>query len=323
MGCHEWNHVTGGMSCRSIDQSQDDIRSFGGRFSTIRSFLSISKSKCIDSLETDSQHQRIHSFDRAKIGSSVKVVQPNPTCSSALFMKNGKPRKEMEGRKLVHFAGLIVFFLFSHDVQAISLSDMLRAASETHPTIQAARQSVNAANDDVDVARRRYWPTFSASIEAGTTNSVEAPTRLLRAEQTLWDFGLNSATVKVSERAVDVAGAALGAQRQNIALQVVDALRALQAGYGRIRVSEEMLKSLGSNEAMMTRRVAGELSTNIDLDLVRSRILQSRVELTQAQTSVQVSITRLENLTGIKDLRSALSKPPPSPSKAQLENDFN
>lgn len=322
MGCHEWNHVTGGMSCRSIDQSQDDIRSFGGRFSTIRSFLSISKSKCIDSLETDSQHQRIHSFDRAKIGSSVKVVQPNPTCSSALFMKNGKPRKEMKGRKLVHFAGLIVFFLFSHDVQAISLSDMLRAASETHPTIQAARQSVNAANDDVDVARRRYWPTFSASIEAGTTNSVEAPTRLLRAEQTLWDFGLNSATVKVSERAVDVAGAALGAQRQNIALQVVDALRALQAGYGRIRVSEEMLKSLGLNEAMMMRRVAGELSTNIDLDLVRSRILQSRVELTQAQTSVQVSITRLENLTGIKDLKSALSKPPPLPSKAQLEKRF-
>ena len=214
-------------------------------------------------------------------------------------MPNGNPRQGMEGEKFIQFVGLIAALCFSCNVQALSLSDMLRAASESHPTIQAARQSVNAANDDVDVARRRYWPTFSASIESGTKNSVEAPTRLLRAEQTLWDFGLTSATVKVSERAVDVAGAALGAQRQNIELQVIDALRALHAGYGRIRVSEDMLKSLESNESMMMRRVAGELSTNIDLDLVRSRILQGRVELTQAQTSVQVSITRLENLTGI------------------------
>ena len=101
---------------------------------------------------------------------------------------------------------------------------------------------------------------------------------------------------------MDVAGAALGAQRQSIALQVIDALRTLQAGYGRIRVSEEMLKSLELNESMMMRRVAGELSTNIDLDLVRSRILQGRVELTQAQTGVQVSITKLQNLTGLNDL---------------------
>ena len=228
----------------------------------------------------------------------------------------------MRRKNVIQFAGLIAAFCFSYDAQALSLSEMLRAASEAHPTIQAARQSVNAANDDVDVARRRYWPTFSASIESGTTNSVEAPTRLLRAEQTLWDFGLTSATVKVSERAVDVAGAALGVQRQSIELQVIDALRTLQAGYGRIRVSEEMLKTLELNESMMMRRVAGELSTNIDLDLVRSRILQARVELTQAQTSVEVSITRLQNLTGLKNLKSALSEPPPLPSKAQLDKRF-
>lgn len=237
-------------------------------------------------------------------------------------MPNGKLHQGMGSKNVIQFAVLIVAFCFSYDARALSLSEMLRAASEAHPTIQAARQSVNAANEDVDVARRRYWPTFSASIESGTTNSVEAPTRLLRAEQTLWDFGLTSATVKVSERAVDVAGAALGAQRQSIELQVIDALRTLQAGYGRIRVSEEMLKSLELNESMMMRRVAGELSTNIDLDLVRSRILQGRVELTQAQTSVQVSITRLQNLTGLKNLKSALSEPPPLPSKAQLDRRF-
>ncbi|MGJ7582282.1 TolC family protein [Variovorax sp. RHLX14] len=249
----------------------------------------------------------------------MKVVQPIPLCSVVVRTPIGKSQQRAGEKQIMKSVGLIVFLCFSCKVQALSLSEMLRASVEAHPTIMAARQGVNAANDDVDVARRRYWPTFSASLESGTTNSVETPTRLLRAEQTLWDFGLTSATIRVSERAADVASAALDAQRQNIGLQVIDALRALQAGYGRIRVSEEMLKSLELNESMMMRRVAGELSTNIDLDLVRSRILQGRVELTQAQTSVQVSITKLQNLTGLKNLKTVLSEPPLLPSKIQLE----
>lgn len=212
--------------------------------------------------------------------------------------------------------------LFSVCANALTLPDLLRAASDSHPTIQAARQNVNAANEDLNVAQRQYWPTFSASVESGTRNTTEIPARLLRAEQTLWDFGRTKANVGYSERSVDVASAALAAQRQAIGLQVIDAWRTLQSSHGRIRVSQDMLKHLGQHESMMLRRVAGELSTQIDLDLVRSRILQARVELTQAQTSGQVAITRLQNLTGLQNLQSVLADMPPLPSRADLDAQF-
>lgn len=233
-------------------------------------------------------------------------------------MREGLPHQPF-GRLTLKLTTLVTALFFFTGAEALTLPDLLRAASDTHPTIQAARQGINAANEDLDAAQRQYWPTFSASVESGPTNSTEAPARLLRAEQTLWDFGRTKANVSVSERSVDVASAALEAQRQTIGLQVIDAWRTLQASYGRINVSQNMLKQLASHESMMLRRVAGELSTQIDLDLVRSRILQGRVELTQAQTSVQVSITRLQNLTGLQNLETALSTPPPLPSRADLD----
>ncbi|MCZ2497750.1 hypothetical protein GN316_13380 [Xylophilus sp. Kf1] len=214
---------------------------------------------------------------------------------------------------------LVGSIVFLSDVRALTLPELLRAATETHPTVQAARQGVNAANEDVTVARRQYWPTPSALVESGAPNRLQTPTQLLRVEQTLWDFGLTKANVNVAERGSDIASAALETQRQVIGLQVVEAWGTLLASYGRIRVAEAMLQRLQTHESMMLRRVRGELSTRIDLDLVRSRILQAQVELTQARTGVQLSITRLQNLAGMPGLESRLDPPPALPSQARLD----
>ena len=252
----------------------------------------------------------------------MKIIQPTQVGLVSLILNKKFSLQEENRKRTASLAIMMLQIFFIGSAQALNLSDMLKAASNEHPSIKAARDGVDAANEDVDAARRRYWPTFSASVESGSTNRAGAPTRVLRAEQMLWDFGFTAAAVKVSERAVNIADAALDAQRQSIGFQIIDAVRILQAGHGRIRVSEEMLKRLESNEAMMMRRVAGELSTNIDLDLVRSRILQGRVELTQAKSSVKVALTRLRNLTGILDIESALVEPPLIASKSQIQSRF-
>ena len=221
-------------------------------------------------------------------------------------------------RQITRLATLAASFFFIVNADALTLPELLRAASDNHPTIQAARQGFNAANEDVSVARRQYWPTVSAAVQSQTSNGI-TPASLLRVEQTLWDFGLTKANVNVTERGADIANAALEMQRQTIKLEVIDAWRILQASYGRLQVAQEMLKRLHSYEAMMLRRVAGELSAKIELDLVRSRILQGQVELTQAQTSIQVSTTKLQNLTGLQNLGVLLAVPPPLPLRAQLE----
>lgn len=235
---------------------------------------------------------------------------------------DNSPKQQPFAGPVFRLIALTASLLFAGIAQAVTLAELLRAAADTHPTVQAARQEINAANEDVDAARRQYWPTLSASMESGTSNDVAAPARLLRAEQTIWDFGRTRSAVNASERAADIAGAAMEAQRQTLGLQVIDAWRSLQAGYGRMRVAQEMLKRLQMHEAMMMRRVTGELSTQVDLDLVRSRILQGRVELTQAQTAIHVAITRLQNLTGLQDLEFTLSVPPPLPAREQLDAQY-
>jgi len=225
-------------------------------------------------------------------------------------------------RRNSRLAVLTISICLISGAQALTLPELLQAASENHPTIQAARQGVNAATEDVTVARRQYWPTPSALVESGAPNRLQTPTQLLRVEQTIWDFGLTDANVQVAERAADIAGAALESQRQTISLQLIEAWGTLLSSYGRIRVAEAMLKRLQMHEAMMMRRVSGELSTRVDLDLVRSRILQGQVELTQAQTGVQLSITRLQNLTGMAELEARLTPPPAMPSRNAMDGQF-
>jgi adhesin transport system outer membrane protein len=217
---------------------------------------------------------------------------------------------------------LTTALLLATGAQAVTLPELLRAAAATHPTVQSARQSVNAATEDVEAVRRQYWPTMSATLEQGRLTSVGGPTRLLRADQTLWDFGRIKANVAASEHTVDATAAALEGQQQAIGLQVIEAWRTLQGSYGRLRISEEMLQRLQAHESMMLRRVAGELSTQVDLDLVRSRILQGRVEVTQAKTSIKVAITRLQNLTGLPNLDGMLAVPPPLPTRTEIDARF-
>lgn len=231
------------------------------------------------------------------------------------------PKRNLESLAL-RLSTLTTALVLATGAQAVTLPELLRAAAATHPTVQSARQSVNAATEDVEAVRRQYWPTMSATLEQGRITSIEGPTRLLRADQTLWDFGRIKANVAASEHTVDATTAALEGQQQAVGLQVIEAWRTLQGSHGRLRISEEMLQRLQAHESMMLRRVAGELSTQVDLDLVRSRILQGRVEVTQARTSIKVAITRLQNLTGLPNLESMLAAPPPLPSRAEIDARF-
>ena len=155
----------------------------------------------------------------------MKVIQPAQVGLVSLILNKKFSLQEEKRKRTASLAIMMLQIFFVGSAQALNLSDMLKAASNEHPSIQAAREGVDAANEDVDAARRRYWPTFSASVESGSANRTGAPARVLRAEQTLWDFGFTAAAVKVSERAVNIADAALDAQMQSIRFQIIDAVR--------------------------------------------------------------------------------------------------
>ncbi len=202
----------------------------------------------------------------------------------------------------------LLLAVVSAGASAMTLAELLNAAVGSHPAVRSAALEVNAASEDVEAARRQQWPTVSAVAEAASGDAVAS--RTLRLEQTLWDFGRTRAGVGAAERGVAVAQAALTLQGQTLGLQVIDNWQKLLAARGRAQAARSMLKRLAEHQEMMARRVKAEVSTQVDLDLVQSRILQGQVELAQAESAEQLAVARLQDLTGLRTLAADLAVAP-------------
>lgn len=198
--------------------------------------------------------------------------------------------------------------LAASEVHAVSLRELLDASANTHPTVQAVRLQSDAAGDGVEASKRQYWPNLS--IQAESKSAASGGSRLLRVEQTLWNGGLTGANVKGAEINHDIAKARLAIQQQKMGLQVGAAWQSLWSAQGRLSVAEGALKQLARFEQMMRRRVQGELSVPVELELVSARILQARVDASRAQADAKTSLERLEQLSQIKNLRGNLGRLP-------------
>lgn len=194
----------------------------------------------------------------------------------------------------------------------LSLRELAEAALATHPLLQSSRLQVQAAQQDIKVARLQQWPTLSLVAESNTGNAVSAPSRVLRLDQTLWDAGRIASRITETATQSELASSQERLQRQDLLLQLVNAWQALVGSQARLRVAQETLERLRFYKEQMVRRVRAQASASIDLELVEARVLQTQVELTSAQTSVRLALKRLEELTGQPDLsRRSRDIPPP------------
>lgn len=191
--------------------------------------------------------------------------------------------------------------------QPLTLSYLLDAASATYPSLLAARLEARASSEDVTAIERIRWPTISATVESYSGNSRSYPSRAVQVDQTLWDAGRNTARISESQALADISLLKVYLQQQDLFVQIVSAWQNLIASNERIKVALLTLKRLEDYQAQMRRRVDAEASPRIDLELVDARLLQTKVELTSAQTSLQVAVTRLAQFSG--DERLALRVP--------------
>lgn len=212
------------------------------------------------------------------------------------------------GRQVWLSACLGLALLAASEVHAVGLRELLEASANVHPSVRAVRFQSDAAGDSVDASKRQYWPNLS--IQAEGRSVASGGSRLLRVEQTLWNGGLTGANIKAAEINLDIAQTKVAIQQQKMALQVGAAWQSLWSAQGRLAVAEGSLRQLARFEQMMRRRVQSELSVPVELELVRARMLQSRVDATRAQTDIKTSVERLEQLTRMKDLRSTLGPLP-------------
>ncbi len=192
---------------------------------------------------------------------------------------------------------------------AQTLDELRAAARNNHPAIKSARLGVDAAGKEVDAASARYLPSLSIVLEGGGKDLVAEPSRYLRLEQNVWDGGATAAGVDLAKQSAELARSRVPEQEQDIDLQVISAWQTLQSANGRVVVADRLLKLLSDHEAMMTRRVQSELSTQVELQLVQAQVMQAGLDRRKALLNASLAKLRLEQLTGIEGLRNTLSSP--------------
>ena len=215
--------------------------------------------------------------------------------------------------KVPAWLGLVLLSCFhsAHGQQPLTLKALVEQANTYYPALQAARLQHQAALQDLQAARRLYWPTVTVIVE-GTThkNAVTSPTKALQIEQTLWDWGGIKSQIAQSQSQSNQQALQAALLQEEVHLQLANAWQNLLASHERMGVAQQTLERLKEYEAQMQRRVEAEASPRIDLELAISRILQTQVEYTTAHNSLQQAIARIQQYTGRTDVAAHLARQP-------------
>ena len=201
------------------------------------------------------------------------------------------------------------------------LGELFEGVMASHPGLKATKFQATAALEDVTATERLRLPTLSVTTEttSQSNNAAFAPTRMFRAEQTLWDFGRISAKIEEFNASALVADTVVEQTKQDLFLQVVNAWNQLGSALEKEKVALRALGLLRGFQAQMNRRVQAQASPQIDLELVNARILQTEVELTSMRTQISQSVTRLEQLSGLKNLSARLNIVKTAPTPLEIE----
>ena len=195
---------------------------------------------------------------------------------------------------------------YSKAPEGLTISMLFDMVIEGSPTMRASRMEAKASDEDVLAVQRRRWPTVTTAVESYSGNARSLPTRSLQVEQPVWDFGGISAQISEAKALAEISRFKTLLQEHELFLQTVSSWQSLLGSRERMAVAQETLMRLGEYHAQMRRRVDAEASPKIELDLVESRIFQTEVELALAKASVQVAVTKLEQLTGTLGLSNRL-----------------
>jgi len=204
-------------------------------------------------------------------------------------------------------------------VSQLKLQYLLDATAASYPSLMASRTEARASEQDLEATQRQRWPTFSSSVESLTGNARSFPSRSVQVEQTVWDAGRVSARISEAKASVDQGHVKTILQRQELFLQVISGWQNLLSANTRAQVASQTLNRLREFQAQMQRRVDAEASPRIDLELANARLLQTEVELETALSSLQVALTRLEQLSGEQNLATFLPDLPAMPSLQETQ----
>lgn len=183
------------------------------------------------------------------------------------------------------------------------LNDLVAVAVTQSPMVKSSQSSLQASVAAKEEADWNRYPSIGLQSESrfatsGSSGSSGTPV-LVQISQSVWTAGRLTAQLEAAEAKRQAAQWALEESRWSVAARVANAWRSLLAAQELVQASEVQITRLGVYTDMITRRVKSEVSPTVDLDLLKSRLVQARTELNVAQSQRALAINRLSLAAGV------------------------
>lgn len=206
---------------------------------------------------------------------------------------------------------------------SLTLGAVVDRVLATHPAIEAAERSVDAASARIGQARSAYWPRVSAAATyrrqdpvpqisvpgaptpgaSGGTVGIQ-PNNLydgrIEATQSLYTFGRTSAHIDQAKAGRVTAERRVRLERSELAFQAIQAFYTTLLADARLRVQDEQIVQLERTLEVVQRQQAAGTATEFEIQRTRTRLSAARSALTRFRSQRRSQKAELRRLLGLR-----------------------
>lgn len=196
------------------------------------------------------------------------------------------------------------------------LNDAVNRAVAWHPSISEAVGKLYEQNEQVDVAKSKYYPQINAGMNNGYSNAYSdngfSPSLVLSLSQMLYDFGKVSSQVRAENAGVAQQQANVLVSIDTVTYNTANALIQVQTWQQLVEIAKDQLDAL-SGIGQLTRQRNDEGATSLsDVVQTDARIEGARAQLTQYQASLDSARASLMSYLGWSTLNNVSNEVPDS-----------
>ena len=212
--------------------------------------------------------------------------------------------------------------LFFNNGNAVSLYQALKETYKNNTQLNAERENINAAEEDINISKADYMPSLSLSgsksfentneltTQSGTDTSINDLNPLsssIKLEQSLFDQGRDF-THQKNKVGLELAKARLVKKEQDILYSAIDAFTGLILAREKLDINRRNLNLLIRQvETDKVRLDRGQI-TITDLSQSESSLAGAQAQFTQSKSDLLISKLNYENIIGNIDDPSKLKK---------------
>ncbi len=208
-----------------------------------------------------------------------------------LYFSNGEDGTWGRTLRSLLKAGLTCAVVFgvsawSAETRAQALPDLLINLIENHDRINAAKNSLEAANSRIRETQGAWFPELNVDFNNGYQKRANPGTQdttkrfnetSLSVTQLLWDFGKTNTDITISAKRRDSAAINLNRVRQDLILEGITAYIQVYSANRRLALSRQSEDNIKKQTELEDARVAGGAGFSTD-------VLQAKTELAEAQS---------------------------------------